>query len=99
MTVTRHRRWQNRGHRNRATVTVKIFLFGGDGDGEIFFPGGDGDGYGEFFFLPLGSQIVVLANNQTEEGGRCFSVVCRLFGAINAFPSTTTKAAGKAAMW
>ena len=39
MTVTRHRRWNNRGHRNRATVTVtvKIFLSGGDGDGENFF--------------------------------------------------------------
>ena len=39
MTVTRHRRWNNRGHRNRATVTVtvKMFLSGGDGDGEYFF--------------------------------------------------------------
>ena len=32
------------------TVTVNIFLFGGDGDGEIFFPGGDGDDDGEYFF-------------------------------------------------
>ena len=50
MTVTRQRRWNNRGHRNRATieVTVKIFcpavtvtvnfFSSGDDDGDLYSP-------------------------------------------------------------
>ena len=35
MTEKRHRQWNNRGHCNRATVTVKIFLSGGDSNSPV----------------------------------------------------------------
>ena len=31
MTVTHHRRWNNRGHRNRVTVTVTVSMWGAGG--------------------------------------------------------------------
>ena len=75
MTVTRHRRWNNRGHRNRATVTVKIFLSSGDGDGENFLSGGDetdDDGYGDFYspvLTVMGRNILIIVERGQKNVG------------------------------
>ena len=70
MTVTCHRRWNNRGHRNRATVTVKIFL--SDGDGENFLSGGDSDDYGDFYspvLTVMGRNILIVVERGQKNGG------------------------------
>ena len=72
MTVTRHRWWNNRGHRDSATVTVKIFLSGGDGDGEKFLSGGDSDDYGDFYspvLTVMGRNILIVVERGQKNGG------------------------------
>ena len=53
-------------------MTVKLFLSGGDGDGEKFLSGGDSDDYGDFYspvLTVMGRNILIVVERGQKNGG------------------------------